>query len=90
MGEKYKVQLLNQVKTYLAYLQYERKLSSNTIKSYLFDLNHFIEFLVDNYKIKTISSVKNKHIKEYIKSLNTYTYHNIVFEKENSSINRAI
>mgnify|MGYP001347043129 CR=1 FL=1 len=90
MGEKYKVQLLNQVKTYLAYLQYERKLSSNTIKSYLFDLNHFIEFLVDNYKIKTISSVKNKHIKEYIKSLNTYTYHNIVFEKQNSSINRAI
>ena len=90
MKEKYKNQLLNQVKTYLAYLQYERKLSSNTIKSYLFDLEHFIEFLTNRYKIKVIKRVRNRHIKEYIKSLNTYTYHNIVFEKQNSSISRAI
>ena len=90
MNKEFKNQLLNQVKTYLAYLQYERKLSSNTIDSYLFDLNHFIEFITERYKIKSIENVKNRHIKEYIKSLNTYTYHNIVFEKQNSSINRAV
>ena len=85
-----KEKLLNQAKTYLAYLQYERKLSPNTIKSYLFDLKYFIDFITDKYKIKEIERVQKKHIKDYIKSLTTYTYNNIVFEKENSSINRAI
>ena len=82
--------LLNQVKTYLAYLQYEKKLSLNTIKSYLFDLNYFIDFILNNYKIQNLNNIKKKHIKEYINSLTTYTYNNIVFEKQNSSINRAI
>ena len=82
--------LLNQVKTYLAYLQYEKKLSPNTIKSYLFDLNYFIDFILSNYKIQNLNNIKKKHIKEYINSLTTYTYNNIVFEKQNSSINRAI
>ena len=85
-----KEKLLNQAKTYLAYLQYERKLSPNTIKSYLFDLKYFIDFIANKYKIKEIEQVQKKHIKDYIKSLTTYTYNNIVFEKENSSINRAI
>ena len=83
-------QLLNQVKIYLAYLQYERKLSANTIKSYLFDLKHFIDFIVSQYNIKTIEDVRSKHIRGYITSLNTYMYNNIIFEKQNSSINRAI
>tara|TARA_B100000579_G_scaffold336006_1_gene286800 strand:- start:3505 stop:4440 length:936 start_codon:yes stop_codon:yes gene_type:complete len=82
--------LLNQVKTYLAYLQYEKKLSPNTIESYLFDLNYFIDFLTNNYKIKNLNIIKAKHIKEYIQSLTTYSYNDIVFEKQNSSIGRAI
>jgi len=83
-------QLLNQVKIYLAYLQYERKLSTNTIKSYLFDLKHFIDFIVSQYNVKVIEEVRSKHIRGYITSLNTYMYNNIIFEKQNSSINRAI
>ena len=83
-------QLVNQVKIYLAYLQYERKLSANTIKSYLFDLKHFIDFIVSQYNIKTIEDVRSKHIRGYITSLNTYMYNNMIFEKQNSSINRAI
>ena len=83
-------QLLNQVKIYLAYLQYERKLSTNTIKSYLFDLKHFIDFIVSQYNVKVIEDVRSKHIRGYIASLNTYMYNNIIFEKQNSSINRAI
>ena len=86
----YKKELLNQVKTYLAYLQYERKLSINTIKSYLFDLKHFIDFITDQYRIKAIEDIRNKHIRKYINSLTTYTYNNTIFEKQNSSINRAI
>tara|TARA_Y100000994_G_scaffold234642_1_gene223654 strand:+ start:128 stop:1066 length:939 start_codon:yes stop_codon:yes gene_type:complete len=90
MKKNNSLHLLNEIKTYLAYLQYEKKLSPNTIKSYLFDLNYFIDFILSNYKIQNLNNIRKKHIKEYINSLTTYTYNNIVFEKQNSSINRAI
>ena len=61
----YNKQLLNQVKIYLAYLQYERKLSINTIKSYLFDLENFIDFITHQYNIKILEDIKAKHIREY-------------------------
>ena len=82
--------MINQVKIYLSYLQYERKLSSNTIDSYLFDLKFFIEYMQDKYNTKTFDSITAKQLRDYIKSLSMYTFNEIVFERKNSSINRSI
>ena len=82
--------MINQVKIYLSYLQYERKLSSNTVDSYLFDLKFFIEYMQDKYDTKTYDSITAKQLRDYIKSLSMYTFNEIVFERKNSSINRSI
>ena len=82
--------MINQVKIYLSYLQYERKLSSNTVDSYLFDLKFFIEYMQDKYNTKTYDSITAKQLRDYIKSLSMYTFNEIVFERKNSSINRSI
>ena len=37
--------LYNEAKLYLAYLQFERKLSNNTINSYWLDLKYYIKYL---------------------------------------------
>lgn len=82
--------MINQVKIYLSYLQYERKLSPNTVDSYLFDLKFFIEYMQDKYNTKTYDSITAKQLRDYIKSLSMYTFNEIVFERKNSSINRSI
>ena len=41
--------LLNQVKLYLAHLQYEKNLSAHTINAYMHDLNNFIDYNLINY-----------------------------------------
>ena len=82
--------MINQVKIYLSYLQYERKLSSNTIDSYLFDLKFFIEYMDEKYNTKTYDSITPKQLRNYIKSLSMYTFNEIVFQRKNSSINRSI
>ena len=51
--------LLNETKKYLAYLQFERKLSNNTINSYWFDLKSFIDYSYKVLNIKTVSSKLN-------------------------------
>ena len=80
-----KNQLLNQVKIYLAYLQYEKKLSVNTVNSYWHDLRMFIDYIVSKYPIKNFNNIKSKYIRDYISSLSAYTTN-----KKSSSISRAI
>ena len=83
--------LLNQIKTYLAYIQYEKKLSNNTVTSYMSDLTHFSDFIYFTYGINEVKKIKAKHIRDYIVSMNTYTNHeNNLIDKKASSINRSI
>ena len=82
--------LLNQVKLYLAHLQYEKKLSSHTINAYMHDLNNFIEYIYTAYKIKKIKQIKPVYIREYVQILSTYISKDLIVDKEPSSINRSI
>ena len=45
-NEKIFNSLLNEVKKYLAHLQFERNMSINTTESYYLDLKYYIEYLV--------------------------------------------
>ena len=82
--------LLNQVKIYLAHLQYEKKLSSHTISAYMHDLNNFIDYIYNTYHIKDLKNIQGLYIREYIQILGTYISNDLVVEKKSSSINRAI
>jgi len=83
--------LYNDGKKYLAFLQFERRLSSNTISSYWLDLRSFFDYIANSYDIKKLSEIKSAHINTYIKSLDKYIdkqNHTVV--KKSSSINRSI
>ena len=69
--------LYNDIKLYLAYLQFERRLSSNTINSYWLDLKRYADYLSKAYQIDKISLIKSKHIKNYIKNINSFKNNNI-------------
>ena len=64
--------LLNQVKIYLAHLQYEKKLSSHTISAYMHDLNNFIDYIHTTYAVKDLKKIEVSYIREYIQILGTY------------------
>ena len=67
--------LLNEVKKYLSYLQFERKLSINTINSYWLDLKSYMIYIIDQHSIHSFTDIKHSHIKKYI--------HNISILKNN-------
>ena len=77
--------IFNEGKKYLAFLQFEKNLSINTINSYWYDLEKYLIYITDFYKIKDLDNVKLNHIKSYIQTISTYTNN-----KESSSINRLI
>jgi integrase/recombinase XerD len=79
--------LLNEVKKYLAYLQFERNMSINTTESYYLDLKYYIEYLVFDKHIISISKINASVVKSYIKNITKYNYEN---SYSNSSINRKI
>ena len=81
---------LNQIKLYLAHLQYEKKLSSHTINAYMHDLNNFIEYIHSTYQVENLKEIKSIYIREYIQILGTYISNDLIVEKKNSSINRSI
>ena len=83
--------LYNDGKKYLAFLQFERRLSSNTISSYWLDLRSFFDYIATSYDIKKLSEIKSAHINTYIKSLDKYIdKQNHTVAKKSSSINRSI
>ena len=76
----------NEVKKYLAHLQFERNLSSNTLDSYWLDLKSYIEYMIDVYKIKKLNDIKKDYINKYISYLQTYSdYNNDIKKKQTSS-----
>ena len=70
------------VKSFLQYIQYEKKYSSCTVFSYQNDINQFQNFLSENYSL-SIEETQLKHIRNWIISLKN---ENI----ESSSINRKL
>ena len=79
--------LHNETKLYLAHLQFERKLSINTINSYWLDLKFYTNYLTDVYNIDNFNNIKTRYIKNYIQSLSKIKNNNL---KENATLNRVI
>ena len=55
---------------YLSHLQFERRLSKNTISSYRHDLTRYTAFLYNDLHIKNVGDICHDHIENFIKSLN--------------------
>ncbi|MBL7892833.1 MAG: tyrosine-type recombinase/integrase [Bacteroidia bacterium] len=53
---------------FLQYLQYEKRLSGHTVISYNTDLDQFISYLFENYKIETIEGVNHLLIRSWVVS----------------------
>ena len=83
--------LFSSVNEYISHLQFERRLSDNTIKAYSWDLNRYIKFLSNEINIKSPSQIKFRHIEKYLKSI--YIYEKGSNKEKNpksSSLNRFI
>jgi len=80
-----KSKIINEGKKYLAFLQFEKNLSINTINSYWYDLERYLIYITETYSIKDLNQVKLVHIKSYIQTMSTFT-----ITKESASINRLI
>jgi len=59
---------IKQIKSFLLFLELEKSLSDNTIRSYTFDLIKFKEFL-DSQKINSFDDTKEKHIEKFLLEL---------------------
>ncbi|MBI2270857.1 MAG: tyrosine-type recombinase/integrase [Bacteroidetes bacterium] len=53
---------------FLEYLQFEKRLSGHTVTSYNTDLDQFIAYLIENYKIETIDGVNHLLIRSWVVS----------------------
>ena len=74
--------MINELKRFLVYLQFERKLSSNTIESYWLDLKYYIDFLVIELNTKKFNRITLSDINKYVNSISKYSY--------SSSMNRKL
>jgi integrase/recombinase XerD len=54
------------VREYLVYLQFERRLSANTIDAYWLDLVKYSDFLFENNKLTSPKKITLKHVRIYI------------------------
>ena len=70
------------VKSFLQYIQYEKKYSSCTVFSYQNDIYQFQDFLTENYSL-SIEQTELKHIRNWILQLKSKNI-------ESSSINRKL
>ena len=62
--------LWDTVYEYLSHLQFERRLSDNTLYAYRYDLKTYTDYLYNSMGITKIHIVKPSHIEEFVKSLN--------------------
>jgi len=54
---------------YLSHLQFERRLSNNTLYAYNLDLKKYIHFLFSELHLTSINSIKASHIENFVKDL---------------------
>ena len=55
---------------YLSHLQFERRLSNNTLYAYNLDLKKYTHFLFSELQLTSINSIKASHIENFVKDLN--------------------
>ena len=55
---------------YLSHLQFERRLSNNTLYAYNLDLKKYTHFLFSKSHLTSINSIKASHIENFVKDLN--------------------
>ena len=55
---------------YLSHLQFERRLSNNTLYAYNLDLKKYTHFLFSESHLTSINSIKASHIENFVKDLN--------------------
>ena len=55
---------------YLSHLQFERRLSNNTLYAYNLDLKKYTHFLFSELHLTSINSIKASHIENFVKDLN--------------------
>ena len=58
-----------ELRQYLVYLQYERRLEKNTIESYWLDLSKYLDYIFNNFNVSSLSEIKPIHISKYLKVL---------------------
>ena len=56
---------------YLSHLQFERRLSNNTLYAYNLDLKKYTHFLFSELHLTSINSIKASHIENFVKNLNS-------------------
>ena len=62
--------LLQYVFEYITHLQFERRLSSNTLYAYRHDLKIYTNFLFNNLEIASINMIQSPHIEKFVESIN--------------------
>ena len=55
---------------YLSHLQFERRLSNNTLYAYSLDLKKYTHFLFSELHLTSINSIKASHIENFVNDLN--------------------
>ena len=60
------------IKKYLLFLQYERGLSTETIKAYSSDLSKYSKYLFECYNISSPNQIFMKHIKSFLSNYLKY------------------
>ena len=78
--------MLNEVKKYLAFIQFEKNLSINTVNAYYFDLHSFINYMNKEYSISNFNQIRKIYLSNYIKDLSKY----INPDYKKSTVNRII
>ena len=71
------------LKEYLYYLKITKNLSKNTISSYERDLENYLKFIENNYKLKDPNRINKEHVQNYTKSL-------VRKDNSNSTITRKL
>ena len=54
---------------YLSHLQFERRLSNNTLYAYNYDLKKYINFMYNELQLMSIDSIQSAHIEKFVNEL---------------------
>ena len=74
---------------YLSHLQFERRLSNNTLYAYNHDLKKYINFMYNELQLMSIDSIQSAHIEKFVNELSdTPKMDNKEGIKKSSSIHR--
>ena len=85
-----KKNIIEFAKRYLLYLQFEKRLESNSINSYWYDLEKYLKYITEILKLNDLNKIKKKHIKFFLTSLTYYERFNNKIKYSESSIGRHI